>query len=199
MRPTPECEECRVRPEHSRDCATKRGRLLARYCKCGRRFSLYSSKSNRVNCPKCIEAKPKRPRASKPKRNPGLTLAEHRARLECEAFSDAPLRRILSYGALKHAVGQRLGACDRCGGGCDVSDATLATIDLDEAPSQEDADLRYVSGVDWRRQGEIDLILCATCGLSVRSPYAPSYVISWIWGVELGDADTRRAAGLLAR
>lgn len=149
-----------------------------------------------MRCPKCIAAKPKRPKAVKFK---GLTLAEHRARLECEAFSDASLRRVLSYTVLKHAVGQRLGACDRCGLGCSVSDATLATIDLDEVPSQESTDLGYASGVTWRSRGEKDLILCADCGILARSPNAPDHVISWLWGAELADSDTCRAAGLLAR
>lgn len=197
---TRDCYKCSL-GQHSGVCETARGRKLARPCKnCGERFALYSSRSNRVRCPKCIRAVkrarlpkcgPEKPVQAKP-----LSLGEHRARLECEASPIAPLRRLLSYGLLKHAVGQRLGMCDRCGESCDVTSATLATIDVDE-PEVNAED--YVSGITWRSKGRVDLLHCKGCGVAVRSPDAPSYVIEWLWGAELCDADTRRTAGLLAR
>lgn len=101
------------------------------------------------------------------------TLAQHRALLENEAFPETALmRRVVNYNLLAYAVGQRLGQCDGCGSmGCDVRTATMIT-----GPNER------------------PMVLCAECGPTGR---AHALVNEWVWGAELCDADTVRAARML--
>lgn len=182
MRPTKDCGRCarQIGPNHSGDCQTDRGRLLARPCRtCGTRFALYSSRDRRVNCIRCRKTKaaaaPSKPVKVKP-----LSLAERRAALELEAFpATGAMHRLAAYQILRYAVSKRHGLCDRCGKSCDVTNATLVMIGTEKSNAEP--------------------LLCAVCGPEARSPNAPAHVASWLWGAELGDSHTRMLSATLAR
>jgi len=198
-RPVLDCCRCgSIGLEHSGNCATNRGRLLARSCRdCGRRFSLYSSRDRRVRCAVCRDRKaaatPLKPVKQKP-----LYLSERRAVLEFEACPEAAaMHRVMAYNLLRYVVSTRLGLCDRCRSSCDMTNATLVTVDIEFM-----TDYRAESyGMSWAESGVSERLLCngPECGPLERSPDAPAHVVSWLWGAELVDSHTRMLSATLAR
>ena len=195
MKPTPKCIVCdrdeltsggmrgQPGPEHLGDCVTQRGRLLARRCRdCAGRFDLYSSKSNRVRCPACIEKRAaRRPRKAKLEK---LSLAQWRHKLETEADPDAALRRLVLFQLLKFEVGRVITCQVRtCGTILDVEKTVV--FELTNGSTS---------------------VICAKCAEDVIGAGSARTTRIKLWkglterlidGREIADPETRRAAGML--